>query len=153
MQYIKLSGLMLVALSMANCKKESASLGGGTPSGSSCATECSYTPAGGEEVATIPKSVQGTYKLVYQFAESGSIFSNGTKATAVLSDKTLYIQADEFDCITLKNPVFRGTDNYLFKDNCRDNITYNVSANSDGTFAEINIEPMGQGFYGQFAKE
>ncbi|MBL7711355.1 MAG: hypothetical protein JNL13_02780, partial [Chitinophagaceae bacterium] len=88
-----------------------------------------------------------------QFAESGSLFSNGTKATAVFSDKTLYIKVEGFDCITLKNPVLRGADNYLFKDNCRDSITYNVSANGDGTFAEINIEPIGQGFYGQFAKQ
>ncbi len=54
--------------------------------------------------------------------------------------------------MTIKNPILRGTNNFLFIDTCNKNITYNLSPNNNGTFNEINIEPIGQGWYGQFSE-
>ncbi|OSY86908.1 hypothetical protein WH52_14080 [Tenacibaculum holothuriorum] len=117
-----------------------------------CSTECSYTLASGENAGTVPSSLDGTYELTYHSAQNGSPFSNGTKATFTISNNVLTVKVEGKDCITLKNPVLLGTNNFKFKDNCRDNIGYNVSPNNNGTFNEINIEPLGQGWHGQFSK-
>lgn len=118
--------------------------------GNNCANTCDYTLASGETAATVPSSLDGTYNLTYGFAQSGSPFADGTTATFIISNNELTVEVDGFECITLKNPVLIGTNNYKFKDDCRDNIGYNVSPNNDGSFNEINIEPLGQGWYGQF---
>ena len=115
-----------------------------------CPTVCSYTVASGETAATVPTTLDGTYTLTYGFAQPGSPFSDGTTGTFTLSNNELTVEIDGFECITLRNPVLRGTNNYRFKDDCRDNIAYNVSPNNNGSFNEINIEPLGQGFFGQF---
>jgi hypothetical protein len=115
-----------------------------------CNTKCVYTITSAETKATIPKSIFGTYDLKYTYEESNSPFKNNQTGRFVISNNTLTVSISGESCITITNPVARGKDNYLFKDTCRDNITYNVSANTDGTFAEVNIEPIGQGFFGQF---
>lgn len=119
-------------------------------SSSGCDTECSYTLASGETAGTVPTSIEGTYSLTFSYAQPGSPFTDGTMGTFTLSNNELTVEIDGMDCITLKNPVLLGTNNYKFKDDCRDNIGYNVSPNNNGTFNEINIEPLGQGWLGQF---
>lgn len=116
----------------------------------SCENTCDYTLASGETGGTVPSSIDGTYTLTYGFAQSGSPFADGTMATFTISNNELTVEVDGFDCITLRNPVLIGSNNFKFKDDCRDNIGYNVSPNNDGSFNEINIEPLGQGWYGQF---
>lgn len=117
-----------------------------------CNTKCAYTIVSGEVSGTIPTSIYGTYDLNYTNEEANSPFKNNQAGRFVISKNTLTISISGEKCITITNPVARGKDNYLFKDTCRDNLTYNVSVNSNGTFAEVNIEPFGQGFYGQFKK-
>lgn len=117
---------------------------------SSCATECSYTLASGETMGTVPTSLEGTYNLTYGFAQPGSPYTDGTTATFTILNNELTVEIEGHDCITLKNPVLLGTNNFKFKDDCRDNIAFNVSPNNNGTFNEINVEPLGQGWLGQF---
>ena len=104
-----------------------------------------------KQPATVPSSLDGTYNLTYGFAQPGSPFTDGTTATFTISNNELTVEVDGFECITLKNPVLIGTNNYKFKDDCRDNIGYNVSPNNDGSFNEINIEPLGQGCTDNFS--
>lgn len=122
------------------------------PSSATCATTCEYTLASGENAGTMPSSLDGTYELTYHSAQPGSPFTNGTKAKFTIANNVLTVEVEGKDCITLKNPVLIGTNNYKFKDSCRDNIGYNVSPNNGGSFNEINIEPLGQGWHGQFSK-
>lgn len=117
-----------------------------------CATECTYTLTSGENAATVPTSLDGTYELTYHSAQSGSPFTDGTKAKFTISNNTLTVEVEGKECITLKNPVLIGSNNYKFKDSCRDNIAFNVSPNNNGDFNEINVEPLGTGWFGQFSK-
>ncbi len=117
---------------------------------SGCDTECSYTLASGETAGTVPTALEGTYNLTYGFAQPGSPYTNGTTATFTILNNELTVEIQGHDCITLKNPVLIGTNNYKFKDDCRDDIAFNVSPNNNGTFNEINVEPLGQGWLGQF---
>ena len=120
---------------------------------SNCATTCDYTLVAGETAGTVPASLDGTYNLIYGFAQPGSPFTDGTRATFTISNNELTVEIDGMECITLKNPVLIGTNNYKFKDDCRDNIGYNVSPNNNGEFNEINVEPLGQGWLGQFFQQ
>lgn len=138
MQYIAVLILLITACETNN------------QSSSGCATECSYTLASGETAGTVPTSLEGTYNLVYGFAQTGSPYTNGTTATFTIMNNELTVEIEGHDCITLKNPVLLGTNNYKFKDDCRDDIAFNVSPNNNGTFNEINVEPLGQGWLGQF---
>ncbi len=100
-----------------------------------------------ETAATaIPSAVQGSYNLVFQFAQNGSPVSNGTQKTFVIGANTL-----QFDSKTLTNPIFyKGNQfEWIFKDG---NLWYAVSSKQDGTFNEINLGgPGGAPFYGQYA--
>lgn len=120
--------------------------------GASCDTICEYTIVSGETAAAVPSTLDGTYNLTYHSAQPGSPFTNGTTATFTLSNNELTVEIAGGECLTIKNPVLRGSNNYLFKDDCRDNITYNLSPNNDGSFNEINIEPLGTGWLGQFSE-
>lgn len=118
---------------------------------------CQATVSGDENAATLPASTVGIFNTKYQYEDTGSPFTNGTTAVfEITEDEKLIVKVAGFDCITLSNPVWRfGADansgNYTFKDSCRDMIAYNVSYNTDGTFNEVNIEPVnGPGFFGQF---
>ena len=116
----------------------------------SCSNTCDYTLTSGQTSATVPSALDGTYNLTYGFAQTGSPFTDGTKATFTISNNELTVEIEGQECITLRNPVLIGTNNYKFMDDCRDNIGYNVSPNNNGSFNEINIEPLGQGWLGQF---
>ena len=142
----KISILFLSTLLWVSCTSNDNSPVGGT-----CDTECTYTIASGESAATVPSSLDGTYNLTYHSAQAGSPFTNGTTATFTVANNELTVEING-ECLTIKNPVLRGTNNYLFKDNCDKNITYNLSPNSNGSFNEINIEPLGQGWLGQFSE-
>jgi len=115
-----------------------------------CDNVCDYTLTSGQNAATVPSGLDGTYNMIYDYAQTGSPFANGTTATFILSNNTLTVEIEGEDCITLNNPVLIGTDNYKFMDNCVNSIGYNVSANTDGSLNEINVEPLGVGWYGQF---
>ena len=115
-----------------------------------CNTKCEYTLVSGETSGTIPASIYGTYDLSYANEDVNSPFKNGQTGRFIISNNTLTVSISGESCITITNAVLRGNDNYLFKDTCRDNLTYNVSVNTNGTFAEVNIEPIGTGFFGQF---
>lgn len=115
-----------------------------------CANTCNYTIASDETAGSVPTSINNTYNLIYDYAQPDSPFTNGTKGTFIIQNNELTVTIEGTECITLKNPILRGQDNYLFIDNCRNNITYNLSLNTDGSFNEINIEPIGTGWLGQF---
>jgi hypothetical protein len=139
----KFSYLFVATLLISSCTSN-------TQNTSGCDTECAYTLAAGETAGTVPTSLEGTYNLTYGFAQTGSPFTNGTTATFTIVNNELTVEVSGQECITLKNPVLIGTNNYKFKDDCRDNIAYNVSPNNNGAFNEINVEPLGQGWLGQF---
>ncbi|MGB0890704.1 MAG: hypothetical protein ACPGUU_00035 [Flavobacteriaceae bacterium] len=143
----KISLLLLLTLTIVACSKNDDE----SSSATDCINECAYTIASGETAATVPSSLEGTYELTYHSAQTGSPFTDGTKATFTLSNNELTVVIDG-KCITIKNPVLRGSNNYLFKDTCENSITYNVSPNNNGSFNEINIEPLGTGWFGQFSK-
>lgn len=139
----KIAYIMTVALLLAACETNN-------QNSSSCSTDCTYTLASGETMGVVPTSLEGTYTLTYGFAQTGSPYTDGTTATFTIMNNELTVEIDGHDCITLKNPVLIGTNNYKFKDDCRDNIAFNVSPNNNGSFNEINVEPLGQGWLGQF---
>lgn len=140
--------VLLIALLVTACTSNN-----DEPSGGTCATTCTHTLASGETAGTVPSSLDGTYELTYHSAQPGSPFTNGTKAKFTISNNVLTVEVEGKDCITIKNPVLIGSNNYKFKDSCRDNIGYNVSPNNGGaSLNEINIEPLGQGWHGQFSK-
>ncbi|NVK53218.1 MAG: hypothetical protein HWD85_09805 [Flavobacteriaceae bacterium] len=144
----KTSLILFVTLTIVSCSKSNSdetTLG-------NCATVCTYTIASGEKAATVPNSLDGTYELTYHSAQAGSPYTNGTKAKFTISNNTLTVEIEGKDCITIKNPVLIGSNNYKFKDSCRDNIAFNVSPNNNGDFNEINVEPLGTGWFGQFSK-
>ena len=144
---MKTSKLMLLFVTLSfltSCQNEE------DMSSSSCDTTCDYTLTSGQTAATVPSSLEGTYRLTYGFAQPGSPFTDGTKATFTISNNELTVEIEGQECITLKNPVLIGTNNYKFMDDCRDNIGYNLSPNNNGSFNEINVEPIGQGWFGQF---
>lgn len=138
---------LFTILILASCTESSKE-----PSAADCATECSYTLASGETAATVPSSLDGTYELTYHSAQPGSPYTNGTKAKFTISNNMLTVEVEGKECITIKNPVLIGSNNYKFKDSCRDNFAFNVSPNNNGDFNEINIEPLGVGWFGQFSK-
>ncbi|TDQ14677.1 hypothetical protein DFQ04_3267 [Algoriphagus boseongensis] len=148
---------LFVFLAIFSCKDEEDT----SPDSTACAgTVCSATLGSGETAATIPSSAVGVFKTVVTFAEPTSPFKLGTKATfEVTKDQKLIVSIEGKDCITLTNPIWRfgatsGSGNYTFKDNCRDNVAYNLSFNTNGTFNEVNIENVsGPGFFGQFTVE
>jgi len=145
MKRIKTFLFLALATLLFSCSENNSSTPG-------CATTCEYILASGETAGTVPASLDGTYTLTYGFAQSGSPFADGTIGTFIISNNELTVEIEGFDCITLSNPVLIGTNNYKFKDDCRDNIAYNVSPNNSGSFNEINIEPLGTGFFGQFSQ-
>lgn len=116
---------------------------------------CSGTVGANETAATVPSSLVGSYTSTYDYAQSGSPFTNGTSATFELTaNNELIVSIDGLDCITLSNPVYRfgaTSGNYTFKDECLHDVAFNVSENQNGTFSEVNIEPnTGAGWFGQF---
>ena len=143
----KISFLILVLTIITACSKSEESTNAGN-----CATECEYTIASTETLGTVPSSLDGTYELTYHSATSDSPYTNGTKATFTVSNNMLTVAIDGKECITIKNPVLLGSNNYKFKDSCRDNIAFNLSPNNDGSFNEINVEPLGIGWFGQFSQ-
>jgi hypothetical protein len=143
MKNLKRTFIITLLIAIASCTSNE-------ENSASCDTVCEYTLASGETAATVPSELDGTYTLTYGFEQPGSPFTDGTMGTFTLMNNELTVEIDGFECITLRNPVFIGSGNYKFKDDCRDNIGYNVSANTNGSFNEINIEPLDQGFFGQF---
>lgn len=142
----KITILFLTTCLWISCSDDDAK----TSSATSCSTVCSYTLASGENAGTIPANIEGTYNLVYDFAEPNSPFTNGTKGEFTFANNELTVAIEGEECITIKNPVDIGFGNFHFTDTCRDDLVYNVSLNTDGSFNEINIQPIGTGFYGQF---
>ncbi|MFY0602895.1 MAG: hypothetical protein JXQ93_03025 [Flavobacteriaceae bacterium] len=117
---------------------------------SGCATECSYTLASGETAGTAPTSLEGTHSLAFDYAQSGSPFTNGTTATFTLANNELTVEVSGMDCIVLKNPVQTSPSEYTFKDDCRDNLAYAVSSNQSGGLNEINVQSLSNNWFGQF---
>lgn len=147
MKSLKLTILVFItSLTLVSCSNNESDSNGG-----SCDTECTYSIASGENAATVLSSLNGTYNLTYHSAQPGSPYTDGTVAKFTIDNNELTVEING-ECLTIKNPVLRGTNNFLFKDTCDKNITYNLSPNNDGSFNEINIEPLGQGWYGQFSE-
>lgn len=147
--------VMAVILTMA-CNKETETTTDDQPVSGDCnGLVCEPTLLSDETAATIPSGIQGSYSFTYDYAEPESPFTNGTKASFTLTaDQELIVELEGEDCYTLKNPALRfngSTGNYFFKDDCVNNICFNVSENQDGTLNEINVQPVsGVGWFGQF---
>lgn len=142
-------------LLFASCDKEDNQPQSEACNGASCAPSISA----GETAATIPASAVGVYNCVVSFAEPTSPFPLGTKATfEITSDQKLIVKIAGEECLTISNPIWRfganaSSGNYTWKDNCRDNVAFNVSF-AGTSFNEVNMEPIsGTGFFGQFSLE
>ena len=96
-------------------------------SATNCSNECAHTIANGETASTVSSSLDGTYDLTYHAAQSGSPYTNGTKASFTLSNNQLTIEIDG-NCITLKNPFKNaGGVQDIFTDDCDKNAQYHIS--------------------------
>lgn len=147
--FLFLAGLLTISACNSNSDDPA------NPSPSACdGPECSPALLADETAAIIPTSLQGTHHFIYGYQQDGSPFSDGTQATFTLNNNELIVEIEGEQCITLKNPALRygnNSDNYFFKDDCNQNICYNVSANTDKVMNEINIQPVsGTGWFGQF---
>lgn len=127
------------------------------PTAADCNGEvCSATVGTDETSANVPSSFHGTFVTEFALAEPNSPVALGTEATFTISANTLVVSIEGRDCFSVENPVHRfgatpTSGNYTFKAACIEDIAFNISANSDGTFSEINLElASGTGFYGQF---
>ena len=145
----------VAAVMLLSCKKDNDT--GDVESNPACnGAACSPDLLSDETAATLPSSLLGTYQTTYDYAQPGSPFSDGLKATFTLtSDNELIVELEGEECIVLRNPAFRqgiNESNFFFKDNCDRNICYNVSQNMEGSFNEVNVQPyQGIGWHGQFA--
>jgi hypothetical protein len=118
----------------------------------SCDTVCEYTVASGETAGTMVSGSDGSYELTFDYAQPGSPFTNGTTAKFTLMNNVLTVEITGKDCITIKNPIKTSQTEYTFKDTCRDNLSYSVSATSGGDLNEINISSTSGTWFGQFTK-
>ncbi len=147
--------LLFTILILSSCDKEDDS-----PKSEGCnGATCAPAVSSGETAATIPSTAVGVYRCVLTFAEPTSPFPLGTKATfEITSDQKLIVKIEGDECLTISNPIWRfganaSSGNYTWKDNCRDNVAFNVSF-AGTTFNEVNMEPVsGTGFFGQFTLE
>jgi len=126
-----------------------------SPSAEDCTGEvCQATVGANETAATVPSNLHGTFVTELTYAEPDSPVALGTEATFTISANKLVVSIEGEDCFSIENPVFRfgaTADNYTFKADCIDDIAFNISANTDGSLNEINLElASGPGFYGQF---
>ncbi|WP_323756772.1 hypothetical protein [Roseivirga sp.] len=127
------------------------------PTAEDCTGEvCTATVGANETAATVPTNLHGTFVTELTYAESNSPVDLGTEATFTISATKLVVSIDGRDCFSIENPVHRfgatsTSGNYTFKAACIEDIAFNISANTDGTLNEINLEKAsGTGFYGQF---
>ncbi|KOF01866.1 hypothetical protein OB69_16175 [Roseivirga seohaensis subsp. aquiponti] len=127
------------------------------PTADDCGGEvCTATVGTDETAATVPANLHGTFVTVLTYAESNSPVALGTEATFTISATKLVVSIDGRDCFSIENAVHRfgatpTSGNYTFKAACIDDIAFNISANTDGSLNEINLEKAsGTGFYGQF---
>lgn len=144
----KIGFYLLVLTIIISCSKNNDE----TSSATNCANECSHTITNGETASTVPSSLDGSYELTYHAAQTGSPYTNGTKASFTLSNNTLTIDVDG-KCITLKNP-FRNSGGVqdIFTDDCDKNAQYHISTLTDGSFNEMNVFGTDGTWLGQFAK-
>ena len=121
-------------------------------SNSICETVCEYTVASGETAGTIVNGSDGSYELTFDYAVAGSPFTNGTKAKFTLNTNVLTVEVTGKECITIKNPIKTSQTEYTFKDTCRDNLSYAVSATPNGDLNEVNVSSTSGTWFGQFKK-
>lgn len=141
----KITLLFLFTLIVISCTKSSSSAG-------TCDTVCEYTVAAGETAGTMVSGSDGSYELTFDYATAGSPFTNGTTAKFTLNNNVLTVEVAGKDCITIKNPIKTSQSEYTFKDTCRDNLSYSVSATSTGDLNEINVSSTSGTWFGQFKK-
>lgn len=147
--------LLFAILLLASCDQED-----DLPKSEGCnGATCAPAVSAGETAASVPASAVGIYRCVVTFAEPTSPFPIGTKATfEITSDQKLIVKIEGDECLTISNPIWRfganaSSGNYTWKDNCRDNVAFNVSF-AGTSFNEVNMEPVsGTGFFGQFTLE
>ena len=149
----KLIYIFLFALSITACDKSD-----DAPKSQGCSgATCAPAVASGETAATIPSAAAGIYRCELTFAEATSPFPLGTKATfEITTDQKLIVTIEGQSCLTISNPIWRfganaSSGNYTWKDDCENDVAYNVSFDTGCNFNEVNMEPVGgPGFFGQF---
>lgn len=103
--------------------------------------------------ADVPDSLSGTYELTYDFAQSGSPFTNGYPATFVING------ANETLCVNgslLADAYKRSASDVeiLWEETTASGtLTYGLSTKTDGSFNEINVSTVADGkstWVGQF---
>ncbi len=147
----KMIVILFAAFVLVACTADSGDkTGTGTP-GPACTT-CEPDRTAGEAAATPSAGMVATHELTMQFAKPESPYPDGTKGTFVIgADNTLKVTINGV-CTLIKNPVVRAASSveFIFKDNCSKNVEYQASATPSGTLNEINIGPVGGGYFGQF---
>mgnify|MGYP005991471551 CR=1 FL=1 len=141
----KFTLLLFLSILAISCTKSNTTPG-------SCDTVCEYTIASGETAGTMVSGSDGSYELTFDYAVASSPFTNGTTAKFTLLNNVLTVEVAGKDCITIKNPIKTSNTEYTFKDTCRDNLSYSVSATTSGDLNEINVSSTSGTWYGQFKK-
>jgi len=145
MKNLKKITLLFFALIAYSCTNSNTTAG-------SCDYICEYTIASGETAGNMVNGSDGSYELTFDYATTGSPFTNGTKAKFTLNNNVLTVEVTGKECITIKNPIKTSNTEYTFKDTCRDNLAYSVSATSNGDLNEINVSSTSGTWFGQFKK-
>jgi len=124
------------------------------PNGTCSGETCTYTIASDESATTIDSKLIGSYQMIYSFADTDSPLVLNTKCTIEIDTNELIVRIEGKECITLKNALKeKGGAQPLFRDHCRDQVSYHISTKEDGTLNEINLFGTGgmKGeWYGQY---
>lgn len=142
----KIASALFISILIVSCNNN------GDANESNCSTVCEYTITSNETAAAAISGSDGSYELTFDYAKTGSPFTNGTKAKFTLLNNVLTVEVEGKDCITIKNPIQTSPSEYTFKDTCRDNLSYSVSATSNGQLNEINVSSTNGTWFGQFKK-
>lgn len=139
----KLGILFVVIILLASCKKEDeATLCTGA--------ECNYTLSSGQTAGSLPSALNDEYNLAVDFASPGSPYTLGTNGKFTLDGDVLTVEIDGEACITLRNPYQSSPSEITFVDDCRDNLIYSISENSQGSLNEVNVGSLSMAFLCQF---
>lgn len=112
--------------------------------------QCTYTVAQGETAATVSTPLIGEFNLTLDISQNGYDIPQGTKGKFTVSANEMIVEIDGKQCITLKNPIKTSPVEYVFKDDCRDNLMYAISESNNGGLNEVNVITISGSFIGQF---
>ena len=148
-QLLKQAGfiVILLALTMVACKKDSDNTNTGSCSGGPV---CKPALGTGETAGTVPAGIVGIYTLTYNEIQAGAPFTNGSTAKFELTSDNKLIVTYNNQCVTIENPKQTSPAEVSFKDECKFNVHFAASEKNTGGLNEVNVNALSGQFYGQF---